>query len=70
MISHPIPWHLPWHKLGITFFYYNNKTYLLVVDYFSKYIEVTLLKNGSNARVVISQLKTIFARFGIPLELI
>ncbi|XP_050548981.1 uncharacterized protein K02A2.6-like [Daktulosphaira vitifoliae] len=69
MISHPIP-DLPWQKLGVDFFHYNNKTYLLVVDYFSKYVEVTLLVNGSYAKVVISQLKTIFARFGIPLELI
>jgi transposase InsO family protein len=69
MISHPIP-DLPWQKLGVDFFYYNNKTYLLVADYFSKYVEIALLANGFSAKLVISQLKSIFSRFGIPLKLI
>lgn len=43
---------------------------MLVVDYFSKYIEVVLFTNGFSAKLVISQLKTIIATFGIAMKLI
>ncbi|CAI6364864.1 unnamed protein product [Macrosiphum euphorbiae] len=69
MISHAVP-DLPWQKLGIDLFHHNDKTYLLVVDYYSKFIEIAHLSKGSHAKLVITQLKSIFARFGIPMEII
>lgn len=56
---------LPWQKLGIDFFYYEKITYLLVVDYFSNYFELVTV-NSTNAAEVIKNLKSIFARHGIP----
>jgi len=69
MISHDIP-DLPWKKLGIDLFHHNDKTHLLVVNYYSKCIEIAHLSKGSHAKLVITQLKSIFARFGIPMEII
>lgn len=40
--------------------------YILVVDYYSKYIEVEYLNNGYNSKNVITKLKSLFARHGIP----
>lgn len=45
--------------------YFNGATYLLVVDYFSRYPEITKLTTTTSASVVMA-LKTIFARHGIP----
>lgn len=57
---------LPWNKVGIDLFDLNGKKYLIVVDYFSKYIELAYLPTGSKSDIVITHLKSIFARHGIP----
>ena len=59
----------PWAKLGTDIFEFAGKTYLVVVDYFSKYPEVCRLENKT-ASCVISHLKSMFAQHGIPDELI
>jgi len=55
----------PWQNVGTDLFFYNNSNYLLVVDYFSRWIEIAKL-NGTTSDDVISHLKSIFARNGIP----
>lgn len=60
---------LPWQKVAVDFFYFKRQSYLLVVDYFSKYIEYSLA-NISNASQVILILKSMFARHGIPIEIV
>ena len=50
-------------------FEFNKITYLLIVDYYSRYIEVAKL-NHSTAEEVILHCKSIFARHGIPEEVI
>lgn len=65
---HPIP-DLPWQVLATDIFDFEQKQYLLVVDYYSKYIEVAQLGSMTTAAVV-KHLKNIFARFGIPNKLI
>ncbi|CAG9088221.1 unnamed protein product [Plutella xylostella] len=68
MIPHQVP-PLPWMKLGTDLFEVGKKYFLIVVDYFSNFIEVSPLTNiGSKA--VIAALKDQFARHGIPSELI
>ena len=64
MIAHEIP-DRPWQKLGSDLFEHKGKTYLLVVDYYSKYIETSLLQDKT-AGTVIMHMKSIFARHGIP----
>ena len=43
----------------------NGATYLLVIDYFSRFVEVVKLKTTTSASII-EVLKPIFARFGIP----
>lgn len=57
----------PFEKVGIDFCQFNNKKYLVVVDYYSNYPEFALMHN-TNAASTIIQLKSIFARHGIPRE--
>ncbi len=55
----------PWQKLGTDLFVLKGKTYLLVVDYYSRYVEVANISLTSSADVTM-HLKSIFARHGIP----
>ena len=55
----------PWEHLGSDLFYYSGRWYLLVVDYYSRYVEVALLEE-LNTRHVVLHMKSIFARHGIP----
>ena len=56
---------LPWLKVATDLFVWEGKTYLLIVDYFSRYIETCKL-SGKTSNEVIRHLKSIFARHGIP----
>lgn len=59
----------PWEKLVVDFFHCQGSTFILVVDYFSKYVEVKRMET-TTASSVIMVLKDIFAHFGIPNVLI
>ncbi len=61
---HEVP-QRPWEKVGVDIFQLAGRDYLLVVDYFSKFPEVALLQDKT-ASSVISNLKAIFGRHGIP----
>ena len=58
----------PWQKIGADFFEWNNTTYLLLVDYLSRWIEIAKMTTTSGTRTV-DQFKSIFAKFGIPEEI-
>ena len=64
MISSPLPNH-PWEKVASDLFDLEGKKYLLVVDGFSRYIEVQTLTTTTSASVI-RALKAIFSRHGIP----
>jgi hypothetical protein len=68
LLPHAVP-QRPWQKIGADIFTFARKDYLLVVDYFSKYPEIALLEDKT-ATSVILHLKSIFARHGVPVELI
>ena len=55
----------PWQKVATDLFEWNGATYLLVVDYFSRYPEMCKL-TSTTSTAAITHLKSIFARHGIP----
>ena len=55
----------PYEKVGCDLFYFHNKTYLIVTDYYSHYPEIALLSNETSSQVIV-KMKSIFARWGIP----
>ncbi|XP_064470230.1 uncharacterized protein K02A2.6-like [Ornithodoros turicata] len=64
LISTPFP-DRPWQRVAMDLFYANGKNYLLVTDYYSRYIEIALLENQRPETVILKS-KSIFARHGIP----
>ena len=55
----------PWQKIGTDLFQLKGATYLVVVDYFSRFPEVQKLQI-TTSEGIIRTLKDIFARHGIP----
>ena len=74
-VQHPEPLmpsqfpNLPWQKVASDLFVWNRAHYLLVIDYFSRYVEIAKL-SGESSSNVIKHLKSIFARHGIPQEMV
>ena len=57
-----------WHTLGTDPFYWNKIDYLVIGDYFSKYLIVRRLPNSSS-HVVIKELGLVFTELGRPFVL-
>ncbi|UYV62382.1 K02A2.6-like, partial [Cordylochernes scorpioides] len=55
----------PWQKIGMDLFKFENKWYLVVIDYYSRFPEMIQL-DRITANVVVRSCKSIFARHGIP----
>ena len=55
----------PWQKVGTDLFEWKQVSYLFVVDYYSRFIEIAKL-SSTTSRGVINHLKSIFTRHGIP----
>ena len=64
IIHHNIPLR-PWEVLGTDIFHFNNKNYLCIVDYYSKFCIVKRLE-GLSAESLITTTKVIFSEYGIP----
>ena len=60
MIAHPVP-ERPWQKLGTDLWEIKGKNYLVVVDYYSKFIETALLSKKT-AGTAIKQLQNRFSQ--------
>lgn len=60
---------LPWQIVASDLLEYKNQNYLVVIDYYSKYIEAFRL-NGKTSSVVIRSLNEIFSRHGYPQTLV
>lgn len=56
---------LPYNMVGCDLFYFESKKYVLVVDYYSKYIDVVELSQETTTVVVVA-LKGVFSCHGIP----
>ena len=64
MIPSELP-DFPWQKVGTDLFHFQGSSYLVVVDYFSRYPEIQKL-SSTNSHSIIVALKNVFSRFGIP----
>ena len=67
LIPTPFP-ERPWQVIATYLFKLDNLNYLIVADYFSRYIEVAAMQKTTKSHEVIRALKTIFGRHGIPEE--
>ena len=56
-------------KVGIDIMTFQAKDYLVIVDYYSKYPELQCLSDKT-ASTIIEQCKSVFARHGIPVEIV
>ena len=59
----------PWDKIGKDLFVTENRNYLLVIDYFTNFIEIDYIPTLSSKQVI-EKLKKHFSRFGIPCQII
>ena len=64
LIPHDPPKRL-WSHVAVDLFAFNNKEWLIIVDYWSDYFELNPLP-ATNASTVITSLKNQFAHHGIP----
>ena len=55
----------PWHTLGSDLFYFQRIDFLVVVDYFSKYLIIRKIPSSTSS-AVIKELGMIFSEFGKP----
>ena len=53
----------PWHTLGTDLFYWNRMDFLVVGDYFTKFLIMRRIPNTST-HVVIKEVGMIFTEFG------
>ena len=67
LTSSPLP-KSPWSRIGLDLSF-KGKTFLVAMDYYSRYLEVMYLFNATTV-LMIAKLKSIFARCGIPQEII
>jgi len=56
---------VPFYKIAADIAEFDNVSYLVLIDYFSRWIEVERIRD-KKASTIIAALKPIFARFGIP----
>ena len=56
----------PWSRVAADFFQHERKMYLLIVDYYSRDIEVYKVSNTVNTTETITKMKAAFSRHGIP----
>ena len=55
----------PWQKVGADLFELKGESFLIVIDYFSRYVELAKLSRTTSPDVIV-HLKSMFARHGIP----
>ena len=59
----------PWVKIATDLFSLDNKDYVIVVDYTSKFFEISSFPN-TKPSTVINHTKAIFLHYGIPREVV
>ena len=67
-MPHEIP-DLPWCKVGMDIMDFQEKSYLVVVDFYSHYPEIRIMRQKRGEDVIMA-LKSIFAAHGVPQEIV
>ncbi|XP_044170830.1 uncharacterized protein K02A2.6-like [Acropora millepora] len=65
LIATPLP-DRPWQIVATDLFQMRGMDYLIVIDYYSRYVEVAAMTKTTKSSEVIRALMSIFARHGIP----
>jgi len=68
LIATPIP-DRPWKMIATDVFELEGSDYLLVTDYFSRFVEIGVMQKSKTSSEVVRVLKAICARHGIPKEI-
>jgi transposase InsO family protein len=55
----------PWSKIGADLCELNGRTLLVMVDYYSNFVEVARI-TSTTSRSIVKELKATFARYGVP----
>ena len=55
----------PWQKVAADLFTWKGTNYLILVDYYSRYIEISKLSSTTSSSVI-QHIKSILVRHGIP----
>lgn len=64
LITHEIP-KLPFQKITSDILEFRRKSYLIIVDYSTKWLEIILLQSKQNYDVI-DTFKKVFAAYGVP----
>ena len=59
----------PWQKIFADLFQAKQQHFLVVMDYYSRYLEIAYLPDISSA-TMIGKMKNMFARWGVPEEIV
>ena len=62
--SHPTP-ELPWHTVATDLFELKNSKYLLLVDYYSRFLVLCELYS-TKSKVLVQEIKAVFTEFRVP----
>ena len=68
LISTPLP-DRPWKRIGMDLCEYNKQNYLVISDYYSRFIEILHMPTTTTVQVV-TKLKATFARYGVADEVV
>ena len=69
-MSRVLPPSAPWHDCSADLLgpLPNGESILVLVDYFSRFVEVAILKSTTSAKII-EAISPVFARFGVPFSL-
>lgn len=68
LLLHSVP-ELPWNKVAMDILEFQNHNYIVVVDFYSHYPELRMMK-GKTAKDVIGALKSVFSVHGVPVDVV